>query len=688
MKRNVFSHPSLLFALLVLAFGVLALGVLTGCTQATGTPSDTLPASSATEPDKTDTPTEPTTEPDTTPGTAPETVPETESETETEEVTTAEPEDLSLPENALAVFYADALSEGRRPVNGVKQVNNLTRTLNEEAPDKTDHYCSLLASGKDPYIYLCFDSMTPAGRYMQIKYRTTSAHNGQLYLGTTRVSDAGMQPLTYTSDGMWHLLTVDLYDNLCYSGSVFSYLRLDPLDGGDEVKDETVDVAWIAILPDDGAAFEPTLDLPELPPDTPDLSAYETLSEGVYIRTSGAISEDMGTYTFRAGLTFDVYYRAAFNRFTVRYDSTAPIRGEITYLLPDGNGQYTPYTETFFLEAGSDMTFSSLIDGYFASQYAVGISKIVLSACRDEEASFTLYGIDTNVARAYASGTYFIENERYRVGVLLAWGGGISYIEDKQDNDDTLTNLINNHDTGRLIQQSYYGIPCAEYSPASYNGTPWNYNPVQGGDQYGNASKIVDFTVSADGRSVYVKARPMDWAQKNMPCPAYMENTYTLEGDAILVDNRFMDFFGQVGPKRHQELPAFYTISYLCDFRYYNGSAPWTNDEYITLTDLPFWGGNGDAYHKIQSGNTETWAAWTSPTGYGIGLYVPGAKIMLAGRHNYTGSKSGSNDGTNYVAPLRSMKLVSYEVFAYSYVISAGTVDEMRQVFAKQAGVE
>lgn len=399
---------------------------------------------------------------------------------------------------------------------------------------------------------------------------------------------------------------------------------------------------------------------------------------------SGYEKFDEGFYVFRDGFALDVKSETGdFNRWSLTYTSTAPLKGTIEYVQSKASGTVTA-TETFYLEAGTEMTFSSLINDSFKSAKATGIVKFTLSSANRTRARFAILGFEAEQAEVVKGGTYYLENDRYRVGVLLSWGGGISYIEDKQDCDDSLGNLINHCDTGRLIQQSYYGVGNGSYyTSAQYNGTTWNYNPVQGGDQYGNASKIVDFRLSEDGKALYIKAQPMDWAQKNSPCPAYMENTYTLLDDGIRVENRFVDFMGAPHPACHQELPAFYVISALGVFHYYGGTKPWTGDAYRTLPDEPFWAGQNSCYHSISKSNTETWAAWTNTEGYGIGLFVPGTEIMLAGRFSYNGSKDPANGATNYVAPLRTMALQSFTPFTYAYVISTGTVDEMRATFEK-----
>jgi hypothetical protein len=66
---------------------------------------------------------------------------------------------------------------------------------------------------------------------------------------------------------------------------------------------------------------------------------------------------------------------------------------------------------------------------------------------------------------------------------------------------------------------------------------------------------------------------------------------------------------------------------------------------------------------------------------YGIGLYVPNVDILLAGRHAYNGSKDSKNGATNYVAPLCTLKMVSFEPIEYSYMMTTGSLEEIRRTF-------
>jgi hypothetical protein len=160
-----------------------------------------------------------------------------------------------------------------------------------------------------------------------------------------------------------------------------------------------------------------------------------------------------------------------------------------------------------------------------------------------------------------------------------------------------------------------------------------------------------------------------------------MENTYTIADGHIEVSNRFTDFSGYTHNNSHQELPAFYTISYLSDFVFYDGTKPWTGDALTVKKDLKFWAGNSDAYFNVKS--KENWCAWVAPNGYGVGVYTPIAEILLAGRHEYNGSKDAHNNATNYVAPLITYRHKTFETFEYTYYITTGSTEEIRAKFSK-----
>ncbi|MDR1630678.1 MAG: hypothetical protein LBS36_10780 [Oscillospiraceae bacterium] len=383
---------------------------------------------------------------------------------------------------------------------------------------------------------------------------------------------------------------------------------------------------------------------------------------------SGGIAQGMQTYDFSNP------DKTRFNKFELTYDADAYVRGEIFYTYKSKG-----YSEEFYLEPGTDAVYASFIDGYLSYGCGQKISKITFASVQGG-GSFTLKAVKTSVAEVYDEVVY-IENSRYKLGASLLWGGAISYLEDFSDNDSSLTNLINCHDTGRLVQQSYYGTNSAPYVPGMAFDVTWSYNPVQGGNKYNQSSKIIDIQRS-EGR-LYIKGRARDWAKPEFTY-CYMENTYTLYGDRVQVDNRFVDYSPYTHPLSEQECPAFYTVSALGTFIYYDGENQWADDTLTIRNDLGFWGDPNEPQvnKSYASPADESWSAWVnSASDWGIGVYTPGVKGMKAGRYEYDGTKDAAGNATNYVAPLGRFQLVQCSPSAYSYLITSGTTDEMRAVF-------
>ena len=217
------------------------------------------------------------------------------------------------------------------------------------------------------------------------------------------------------------------------------------------------------------------------------------------------------------------------------------------------------------------------------------------------------------------------------------------------------------------------------YKNGVFMGNKWRYNPVQGGDQYGNTSKLVALEQTKD--TIRVVCRPLDWAQNNMPTQCYYISVYRLTENGLEVENTAIDFQLTPWTPCSQELPAFYTLSALSTFTFYDGNEPWTDGELREEKDLEFWAGK--PAFVLKKGNTENWSSWTDENGYGVGLYSPVAESLLAGRYMYNGTNKAEDDPTNYVAPLAETLMVFDEPFTYSYYITAGTVNEIRATFKR-----
>lgn len=388
-----------------------------------------------------------------------------------------------------------------------------------------------------------------------------------------------------------------------------------------------------------------------------------------------SIHPEAGTVTFTKGLTVtfaENSFTAKFNRFTVDYTSSHPLQ----LWLSTG----TSAEDSYFLEAG-DGAFSGVINDFLKGQYRRKLTSMRLDSCTGEPATLTLSDVTTETVKA-PDETCFLENQRFKLGIALHWGGAISYLEDKTCTVEGLTNLVDRHDTGRLIQQSYYGTigEGSGYEPGVSFGSTWHYNPVQGGDQYGVGGRLIDFQITET--SVYIKSQPCDWAKNGSYTPFYTENTYFLEEDFVRVDNRAVDFSGYEHPHHFQELPAMYVVSYLNTFTCYNGDAPWTDGALTTYRNLPFWDhGRQIVYFNEQ--NTETWYSWYSEEdNFGIGVYVPSLDSVGGGRNEPdVRDKSDVGGSTSFGGGSCILRMKTYQPFEYSYLLTAGSVESMRATF-------
>ncbi|MBP5207195.1 MAG: hypothetical protein J6330_01925 [Clostridia bacterium] len=370
------------------------------------------------------------------------------------------------------------------------------------------------------------------------------------------------------------------------------------------------------------------------------------------------------------------YVAEKYNRFRIRYRGEVPAVGSF-YFTSDGE----TVREQFYLPAAEDGVFDSFTEGFLDGKLAFGLFDLRIEPRGDGEV--TVEDISVSIEDVPGGGTYFIENDILKVGVELVWGGGLSYYEDKRCGIEGLRNMLNHADPGRLIQQSYYGTGDPPFVKGEFMGNPWVYNPVQGGDRGGCKSKLVDFRVS--GNSVWVKCRPRDWGKVGSYTYSYMENIYTVDGDMLRVDNVFVDWSGWVHPRTTQEVPAFYTVSYLDNFYFYNGKKPWQDEPLQVRRDLIFWPEDWPRHRfPLEKENTETWAAWVDADDFGIGLYVPGAQLFIGGRYCHDGSKDPAAGPTNYVAPLYSLRIISYKPVTYSYLVTSGPLSDIRRRFKEE----
>lgn len=173
----------------------------------------------------------------------------------------------------------------------------------------------------------------------------------------------------------------------------------------------------------------------------------------------------------------------------------------------------------------------------------------------------------------------WLNNGVIRLGVDLDRGGSIGFLADAKTGE----NVVNVHDLGRWIGQSYYSGP-KPFGDPHPDWKDWSWNPVSAGDVYGTASKNMETT--NDGKTLYAKSIPMQWALNNVPAECTFETWITLDTRTVQVRNRLTNhrIDKTCYPAMDQELPAIYTIGKLHRLMTYAGDSPFADNP---LTEIP-----------------------------------------------------------------------------------------------------
>ncbi len=458
------------------------------------------------------------------------------------------------------------------------------------------------------------------------------------------------------------------------------------------------------------------------------------------------------------------YSTTPFNRYELNYYSDCYVKGVITM---DAD------TEEFFLEPSDNGHFASYIDSFLRGIKHYSVISIEFTCLDNEYGNFELFSVTTIDSPVPSDPTQYYQNSEYKVGISLDYGGVVSYIEDLDDdvsaavyneNGKDITrvdytsklpsgatatsnsvNLINTNDRGRYLQQSYYGTDQPPYEMGDYNGVPWSYNPVQGGNisqfdpetgaviKGAEASKVIDYRITAD--QIYIKTRPLDWGKNSEDYPdsyvtdSYMEAWYTFENGMIKTTCRFVDYSGYPSNTTTQEYPALYTIEPLNHFVYNEtteakaweaASIAWQNEGMKNIEEPEFWGvlpeynallkANGKPEVDVDVDCYENWAAFTASSdtdSFGIGVYSAGVTDFHYGVfpaiYNEDQVKQGNlvanyrhaasldpaiESPTSYISPVGTMTFESYKPSTYSFYVTTGTADQIREDFRKVESIE
>lgn len=255
----------------------------------------------------------------------------------------------------------------------------------------------------------------------------------------------------------------------------------------------------------------------------------------------------------------------------------------------------------------------------------------------------------------------YLDNGVVRVGVDLNMGGVITYLSRSSDS----TSVINVHDTGREVQQSYYA------GPDSLAGSNWPWNPIGAGSGYGDRSTVV--ATLNDGMTLYVRTIPMQWNLPDTPGECYFETWITLDGQGVQLRYRLTNHRSDLTKYGgyDQELPAVYTIGKLHRLFTYDGGAPFTgaSSRLVPFQEGPPW----VTYYP-----TEHWMAFLDDSGWGLGVLNTDSYRFIAGFAGVADTGGPSDDATGYIAPVMTEVLDHNIAYTYDASLILGTLDEIR----------
>lgn len=277
--------------------------------------------------------------------------------------------------------------------------------------------------------------------------------------------------------------------------------------------------------------------------------------------------------------------------------------------------------------------------------------------------------------------TAYLDNGTLRMGTPTTQGGSINFLAPSGGG-----NLVNWHDPGRLIQQSYYAGPNLDRTAEgqSPNWSPWSWNPIQGGDASNKKSQVIEMTQFDSGTGFFTRTVPLLWDMTTgEKARAWIDQWNQFEPgmpDVIRVTCRFTcfrdpdDIWTTINA-RHQELPAVYLIRSLSKAVTYQGSNPWNHEAteeietYFPGASFP-WG----RYHP-----TESWVAMVDPgTNIGVGLYSPmGTTLWNVGAVGLPPGGATSSQ-TMHMAPIRTLSLGYDSILAYRYWMIYGNLATIR----------
>eukprot|EP00884_Botryococcus_braunii_P019550 jgi/Botrbrau1/6279/Bobra.0129s0024.1 len=266
-----------------------------------------------------------------------------------------------------------------------------------------------------------------------------------------------------------------------------------------------------------------------------------------------------------------------------------------------------------------------------------------------------------------------VQSWTYKAGVGKNVGGSVTYIS----NPWSSQNVINVHDTGRLLQQSYYG----DWDGSMIGNQAWPWNPVQGGDITGATGEVLKMSrvSTTEVRSTSV---PRNWAGGQLLTDVLMETLVVAKLDHVLI-NMKMHYNGTKNQaSKDQELPAVFLPRRFDKLWFYDGPAPWSGEPVKWVYPHTFYDIKDAALTLVTP--TEGWVAYQdSATGEAVGFLSPSAVAAIAYRVGFENVGGPDDFNCSYVSPIGRFGINAGASVSYNVYVALGSIGDIRNVFQK-----
>jgi hypothetical protein len=263
-----------------------------------------------------------------------------------------------------------------------------------------------------------------------------------------------------------------------------------------------------------------------------------------------------------------------------------------------------------------------------------------------------------------------IDNGTIKVGIDRSAGASITWLS----GESYPKNIVNSHDPGRLIQQSYYAGHRLDRSEQGQSPawSPWTWNPIQGGG-VGSWARVTKFE-RLDDKRLYAETVPKLWDMPDEEAAALMRQWTAFEpGMPNVVAVRcelearrpLKDPWGPAAI-RPQELPACYFTRKFSRFMSYLGNGEWRTE----------WQRPGPPWGKAEPPRRAM--ACFNSQGLGVAVFSPGGTAQWNFGPHGEGNSSGASDGPCvHVAPIAMAALGPQSTMRYRYWLIVGTQVEI-----------